>query len=213
MQYLLTQSHSNEAVGTSLKKITGELGLSLNAVRQHLTILEKEGLVFRREKRGRTGRPAIVYHLHEKGMDTFPKAYDDFSLILLEILEKEYGNEIASNLLGKVGESITAGIKSEINVDLDKNFDESSLKDKLELIVQIFTTRGKYTFLEETEESFALINYNCLYYRISKTNPLICNIDREVISTLIGLDVTKEHCRREGANCCLYRIIKPRYQE
>ncbi|HEY8490926.1 MAG TPA: winged helix-turn-helix transcriptional regulator, partial [Dehalococcoidia bacterium] len=44
----------------TVKELGRTLGLTSTGIRQHLTVLERDGLVESREERGRVGRPALV---------------------------------------------------------------------------------------------------------------------------------------------------------
>ncbi|MFX1513678.1 MAG: helix-turn-helix transcriptional regulator [Promethearchaeota archaeon] len=208
LRYLLTKSSMNQGWGCTIKDIATTLDLSPNAIRQHLTILEKEGLIVRTEKHGKTGRPAIVYSLHENAMDTFPKRYDELSLLLLDELEKSYGREETVKLLKNVGKGIAMEIAEDLTDMPEDIQSDVFLKQKLQHLVQILKTYGKFPELHETESSFELKNYNCFVYKLSKANPLICKVDETMMSALIGHEVTKEQCIRDGDNCCSYRISK-----
>lgn len=57
-------------------ELSHALGMAPNAIRAHLALLERGGLIeARREKRGR-GRPARVYHLATHSEGFFPRHYD-----------------------------------------------------------------------------------------------------------------------------------------
>ena len=58
-QEILDHLH-REHRGT-VKDFAAFLGLTPTGVRQHLTSLERDGLITAREERGRVGRPAFVY--------------------------------------------------------------------------------------------------------------------------------------------------------
>ena len=60
------------------------LHLTSTGVRQHLTVLEREGLITAHEERGRVGRPALVYELSPKGDALYPKSYDQLANALLD---------------------------------------------------------------------------------------------------------------------------------
>ncbi len=60
----------------SVKELGQLLGLTSTGIRQHLTILERDGLIEAREERGRVGRPALVYTLTPQGDSLYPKKYD-----------------------------------------------------------------------------------------------------------------------------------------
>ena len=44
----------------TVKDLGQTLGLTSTGIRQHLTVLERDGLVLAREERGRVGRPTLV---------------------------------------------------------------------------------------------------------------------------------------------------------
>ncbi|TET95672.1 MAG: winged helix-turn-helix transcriptional regulator, partial [Dehalococcoidia bacterium] len=54
LQYL--QRHGRATV----KELGSLLSLTSTGIRQHLTVLERDGLVDAREERGRVGRPTLV---------------------------------------------------------------------------------------------------------------------------------------------------------
>ena len=60
LQYLLVKGSNAEAACT-VKEIADHLGISINANKQYLIVLEKEGHVERRQQKSTTGRPAILY--------------------------------------------------------------------------------------------------------------------------------------------------------
>ncbi len=59
LEYL--QRHGRATV----KELGQVLRLTSTGIRQHLTVLERDGLVVAREERGRVGRPTLVYTLPE----------------------------------------------------------------------------------------------------------------------------------------------------
>src|SRR3990172_10101528 len=59
----------------SVRQLGPHLQLTPTGVRQHLAILEREGLVSSRELRGHVGRPALAYRLTAKAEALYPKAY------------------------------------------------------------------------------------------------------------------------------------------
>src|SRR3982074_1707434 len=51
------------------------LRVTPNAVRQHLTTLERDGLVVSHPERSGRGRPALLFSLTERADSVFPKRY------------------------------------------------------------------------------------------------------------------------------------------
>src|SRR3990172_4149610 len=86
----------------TVKDLDVHLGLTSTGVRQHLTVLEREGLVEAHEERGRVGRPALVYSLTEQGDALYPKKYDQLANTLLEEVRELAGAQALQTLLRRV---------------------------------------------------------------------------------------------------------------
>jgi predicted ArsR family transcriptional regulator len=86
----------------TVKELGRLLGLTSTGIRQHLTVLERDGLVEAREERGRVGRPTLVYSLTGKADELFPKAYDRLVSVLLEEMRATAGNEQLFQMLQRV---------------------------------------------------------------------------------------------------------------
>ena len=86
----------------TVKELNAHVGLTSTGVRQHLTVLEREGLVESEEERGRVGRPALVYRLTDTGDALYPKAYDQLANILLEEVREVAGGKTLQTLLRRV---------------------------------------------------------------------------------------------------------------
>ena len=86
----------------TVKDLDSHLGLTSTGVRQHLTVLEREGLVEAHEERGHVGRPALVYQLSDKGDGLYPKKYDQLANILLEEVRQVAGGQALQTLLRRV---------------------------------------------------------------------------------------------------------------
>src|SRR4030067_620188 len=83
----------------TVKELGALLGLTSTGIRQHLTVLERDGLVDAREERGRVGRPTLVYSLTEKADALFPQTYDALAAVLPEAIRCSPGNDRLHDLL------------------------------------------------------------------------------------------------------------------
>jgi predicted ArsR family transcriptional regulator len=207
LQYLLLSGSTTGGFRT-VKEIADILGISINATRQYLIVLEKEQLVVRKQQKSTTGRPAILYSLHPDALESFPKTYRDFSIKLLSEVQDRIGNDATAELLKKVGQQIADEVKPEVLANIEEGGSFDSLRDRLNSLVKIYEKYGKYPELLEDEESFALKNYNCLIFGVAKENALACKVDETIVSELAGVPALKERCIRNGDECCLYRIKK-----
>ena len=72
----------------SAEGISTELGITPNAVRQHLTNLERDGFVVSHPERGARGRPALLFSLTERADSVFPKRYGQLASMVLQELHR-----------------------------------------------------------------------------------------------------------------------------
>ena len=71
----------------SAEVISAQLGITPNAVRQHLAALEKDGLVMSEPVQGKRGRPRLMFSLTDKADAAFPKRYGKLATMVLNELE------------------------------------------------------------------------------------------------------------------------------
>ena len=73
-----------DKAGLTADEISSALGITRNAVRQHLAALENDGLVTPGPTRPSGGRPRQLYALTAKGLEVFPRHYSWFAQLLVE---------------------------------------------------------------------------------------------------------------------------------
>ncbi|HEX5829877.1 MAG TPA: helix-turn-helix domain-containing protein, partial [Gemmatimonadaceae bacterium] len=89
----------------TVEELARSLGLTDNAVRNHLATLERDGIV-RQDgvRRGPgAGKPAVLYDLRPEAEPLFSRAYPPVLTTLLDVVIEELPAERASELLREVG--------------------------------------------------------------------------------------------------------------
>src|ERR1700675_2558858 len=77
-QQLLTLLLQNKE-GLTVEDLSKGLSITDNAVRQHLTALERDGLVVKGETKSTGGRPEQLFGLTAAGHELFPRHYSWFA--------------------------------------------------------------------------------------------------------------------------------------
>ena len=90
----------------TVNDLASALRLTDNAVRSHLSSLERDGLVQRRGRRRGRRRPHVTYGLSAEADHIFPKAYGPVLQQLLEVLSERMLPDEVETLLGEVGRRI-----------------------------------------------------------------------------------------------------------
>ena len=74
-------------------ELAERLGVTPVAVRQHLQVLGKEGLLEYVEERRPVGRPARRWSLSEAAQAFFPDSHQEFAVGLIEAIDGAFGGE------------------------------------------------------------------------------------------------------------------------
>lgn len=176
------------------------LGISSMGVRQHLTILEKDGLVEHHREKLQRGRPVHLYYLTEKGNNLFPTTYDSFAVDLLDEVVKFNGS-------GFINKVFRSRMKSQTDV-YKQRLKGKTLEDKVNELAQIRTEEGYMAEVTDEGDDYVLIEYNCPILTIVDKYPHVCNIELALFRQSLGEKLVREEHLIDGCHRCSYRISK-----
>lgn len=182
----------------TLEELSREVGLSPVTVRVHLSVLQRDDLVNVEEVRGRVGRPYFVYSLTEEAEELFPKRYHILANRLLDGLHEALPAEARQALLSQVAEK-WAGERSH-------RLAGKGLAEKVAEIAQIRTEEGAIADWEKVEEGYLLRQYNCPNLLVCRVHSLVCDLEEDYITRMLGAAVTRGGCIGRGDRVCSYLV-------
>src|SRR5687767_7355765 len=92
----------------TVNELAEALQLTDNAVRSHLTTLERDGLVQQSGIRPGLRKPHAVYELTAEAEQLFPKAYAPLLNQVLDVLDERLAPEVLESALREVGRRMAA---------------------------------------------------------------------------------------------------------
>jgi predicted ArsR family transcriptional regulator len=101
----------------TVEELAGALGLTNNAIRNHLATLERDGIV-RQEglRRGPgAGKPATVYELDPDAESLFSNAYAPVLGAVIDVLINDLPAEQTDTVMRRVGHQLAAGLGGQAN--------------------------------------------------------------------------------------------------
>ena len=183
----------------TVKELGSLLGLTSTGIRQHLTVLERDGLVDAREERGRVGRPTLVYSLTERADALFPKTYDALAGVLLEEIRAGQGNEHLHELLRNVAERMAAPYAERV--------DGKPLAERVRETAQIMTEQGCVVDSRQTGNGEYFIDeFTCPFPKVAQQDRAVCALHVNFVSILTGGDTRLTESLLRGQSSCSYRI-------
>ena len=188
--------------GTTAEEIAAELGLTPNAVRQHLTNLEREELVTNRPFRdsGR-GRPALRFSLTERADATFPKRYGQLATMILTELNEMGGPQMIDEVIGRIAARRARHIEADIEgLDFD---------GKLEKVVAWIGRAGTLTECIERDGAVLVTIRNCPFRNTALKFPQVCAITPHLLTQLMNTSVTQENSIHRRDPYCSFLVQRP----
>lgn len=175
------------------------LDLTDNAIRSHLTKLERDELVYPSGKRPGVRKPETLYALTPEAEQLFPKAYHLLFNTLLEALHTRLPSAEVEQLLREVGRSLAE--------DLPTSGEGRSIRSRSEVAVEVLEDLGGLAELQESEDQFVIRGYSCPLAAAVKEHPEVCQLAEALLAGIIGRPV-HEMCDRNGEVRCAF-LVRP----
>jgi len=185
----------------SAETVASDLNVTPNAVRQHLTNLERDGFVVSRPERGGRGRPALLFELTERADAVFPKRYGQLATMVLREVEESGGPEALDDIFAKVAARHARAIEHDLE-GLD--FDE-----KLSRVVTWIGRAGTLAEQSETPEGAKVTIHNCPFRNTALKFPQVCTITPQLISQLLGAAVSQADSIHRRDPYCSFVVQRP----
>ncbi len=167
-------------------------------VRHHLKLLQEDELIATAElkRRSSPGRPQYVYTLTEKALEHFPNNYQQLAGGLLEQLRKRLPPAGVNVILEGVADQMAG----------DACIPVGNLTERLDAAVAYLTERGYEAHWEQSVGGYVLYTSNCPYHHITESNPMLCEMDLRLVSSLLSVVPRRITHMTEGDNSCSYLI-------
>jgi predicted ArsR family transcriptional regulator len=182
----------------TVRELGDLLGLTSTGIRQHLTVLERDGLIAVRETRGRVGRPALVYSLTPAGIALFPNRYDDLANLLLTEIRTIAGSQGLQSVLMRVAARSAD--------PYDQRVRGRPLADRVSEATTIINERGCVAECEGQDDEFYVHQFTCPFPNVARNNSGVCALEVEFVRRLTGGDARLVRSLLRGDKSCTYRI-------
>jgi predicted ArsR family transcriptional regulator len=180
----------------TVEELAGRLSLTDNAIRAHLTTLERDGLIRQNGVRRGPRKPHFTYSLTPEAEKLFPKAYDALLNQLIAVLKGRLSEEEVEEVIRDVGRGLGADAPPAEGDDL-----QSRVHRALKALEKI----GGAAEAEEDGDRFIIRGGRCPLAAAVSVHPEVCRLAESLISEIVKAPV-KEHCDRAGEPRCRFEI-------
>ena len=197
----------------TVNDLAAALHLTDNAVRSHLTSLERDGLVQQSGMRRGLRKPHYSYSLTPEAEQLFPKAYGALLNQVLVVLQHRLPPGEQESILREVGARLAepyslgpAHLGTAHAAPMDQPNLEPSLDARLQAGVQALGELGGLATVEMHDGHFFIRGDSCPLAAVTAEHPAVCLLAETFVAEIVGLSV-QQRCNHQGAPQCCFEIM------
>jgi predicted ArsR family transcriptional regulator len=180
-------------------ELSDALEIGAVGVRQHLALLDRDGLVHTVGVRRGMGRPSHLYGLTEHAEALFPKRYDLLALEALAFVEAQGGADALDQFF--------AARRLQFAHQLAPRLAGKGRAEQVSELAAALTEQGYMCeFQHMPDGSFRLTEHNCPVDCVARDYPQACEHELKLYEDILGTPLIREELIAEGGTCCRYRI-------
>ncbi len=183
--------------GLSIDVMAGKLEISRNAVKQHLTVLEKDLLIQAGKFNLTKGRPSRSYVLTDLGVNQFTKQYSWFCNLLISELKEEMGGEALAQFMSRLGSKVADSLAAQ--------FKDQNIAEKVQTLSAILHNLGYQATVEKHDGAMTINAVNCVFHDLAQEHTELCEFDRSLIRTLLDNPVEQIECMAKQGCACRFK--------
>ncbi len=177
-------------------------GRSTLAMRYHLALLVREGLIVQRRTapRGSVGRPQIAYELADSAHERLPKNYDALAAQLLDQVTETLGTKESHAMLRRVGRRIAASAPP-----LRAG---AGIEPRMRRAARFLSQSGYMARWRKSNNELLLDVCNCPYRQVAQAHREVCDMDVAMIGALVDTPLKMTHCIANRDGQCQFVVPK-----
>lgn len=182
----------------TVNDLATKLRLTDNAVRLHLSALERDGLVEQHAvRRESAGKPAYIYRTTMAAEALFPKAYDRVLAELLAVFKSRHTPEELDQIVREVGRRLGSGAAAT----------SGDLRARASHAAAVLTELGGLAEVLDGGEGLRVQGYSCPLGALTAEHPQTCRLAEALVSELMQAPVV-ESCERGERPRCAFRVVE-----
>jgi len=173
-------------------------GLSPNAVRQQLVLLERDGLVAEKAVRRGPTKPTLEFSLTPDADRLFPQAYDKLLEAVLREVRDQFGSPAVERIFDGLSKRAVDRARQKITAEKPE--------ERVAQLTDMLRESGVVAEYSLIDGGFALHEHNCPYSTVVKEHPEMCQVIHHVIDEAIGGDHVQTESLATGGKECRFEM-------
>jgi len=179
------------------------LGITTVAVRQHLAVLQEDGLVAYVDERRKVGRPARVWHLTPKANDQFPDRHAELAIEMLQAVQSTFGQEGLERLIATSTQQQVEAYRMRMPAP------GTPLKQRVAALAKIRRDEGYMAEWRQVPDgTIEFLQNHCAIDSAARFSGMLCSGELSLFRAVMGDEVSVERFEylHSGDRRCAYRM-------
>jgi predicted ArsR family transcriptional regulator len=188
---------------SSALELKSMLSINESAVRRHLDVLEREGVISHYFEKSSMGRPKKKYRLTEFGKRLLPQRTSTLVSLLTRNLVSTYGQEALRLLIDGMAKDLAGYFLPELAVQASGN-----TEDYLKNMIKRFNDFGFFATISKNDGEYIVTYRNCIFREaLHELGGLLCEMHRKTVEKILGKGkIIQEKTIARGGEFCVQRI-------
>ncbi|HEX4012979.1 MAG TPA: helix-turn-helix domain-containing protein [Candidatus Cybelea sp.] len=182
----------------SAADLANVFGLSPNAVRQQLMVLERDGLVAETSVRRGPTKPTYEFSLTPEADRLFPQAYDKMLSAVLREVRDQFGPPAVKQIFNGLSERAVARARLSVTAEQPE--------ERVAQLTDMLRKSGVVAEYSLIDGGFVLHEHSCPYSNAAKEHPEVCEVIHHVIDETIGGRHEQTESLAQGGKECRFEM-------
>lgn len=182
----------------SAADLAAAFGLSPNAVRQQLVVLERDGLVAEKPVRRGPTKPTLEFSLTDEAGKLFPQGHDKMLSAVLREVRTQFGTPAVDRIF--------EGLSKRAVERARRHVTGTTPEERIAQLTGMLREDGVVAEYSLIEGGFALHEHNCPYSNVAQEHPEMCHVIHNVIEETIGAELDQTESLARGGKECRFEM-------
>lgn len=173
-------------------------GLSPNAVRQQLVVLERDGLVEEKSVRRGPTKPTLEFSLTAEADKLFPQQYDKMLAAVLREVKEKYGRPVVDEIFEGIAQRAVEKTRQRVTA--------TDPEGKLAQLTEVLRDHGVAAEYSLIDGGFMLTEHTCPYLGVVKEHPEVCSVIHHVLDETMGGEHEQVESLAAGGKSCKFEL-------
>ena len=191
--------HLHSSGSADIQALCDVLNVTRTAVHARIQRLQSAGLLVAEEKSSGRGRPRQIYQISHNGLHALGEDYRELAVVFWQVISEVEDESFRNSLLEQIRNRLAERFRCQLP-------ESGTIEERLDQLADKMKSSG---FNIESDRSAALPilrETNCPFPMLADVDETICEVEKEVLEQVLGVNVEFVNRCRDGHHCCEFEV-------